>query len=293
MKVILGFVLSALVALPVWAQPAQVDKEKKETRTDSEATTERSTGATFEVLEAKLCGGVQDRKPVDEKSTFSAGDKAWIWLSLKPAGETSMRLRWSLEGKPFWTMDPVPVRAGNTWYYKTLHQPGTWQVDVLDPGDRVVHSISLTAVGGGRSPGAPATGSERPQAAGPATEKAKAEPAQDASASASAGGHFDVLEIKLAANVENREPVDVATSFEKGAKVYTWVKLRVNEPETAVRLRYSLGDKVVWTSSPVTVKQSPSWRTWLYRKVEESGDWRVQVLDADEKPVHSTNFTVR
>ena len=56
-----------------------------------------------------------------------------------------------------WTMDEVPVRLGRTWYYKTLHKPGGWKVEVLDPNDEVLHTahLSVTSEITQPAPGAP------------------------------------------------------------------------------------------------------------------------------------------
>lgn len=115
----------------------------------------------------------------------------------------------------------------------------------------------------------------------------KAEPATAAS------GLVEVVDLKMAASVNERVPVDPTDTFESGARTCTWIKLKVKEPETTIKLRYSFNDKAVWTSKPLTVKKSPSWRTWLYRKFKRSGSWKVEVLDANDQPVHSASFSVK
>lgn len=106
-------------------------------------------------------------------------------------------------------------------------------------------------------------------------------------------GLVEVVDLKMATSVKERKPVEPTDTFESGARCCTWVKLKVKQPETNIKLRYLFKDEPVWTSKPLTVKKSPSWRTWLYRKFKRSGDWKVEVLDANDQPVHTASFTVK
>ena len=140
---------------------------------------------------------------------------------------------------------------------------------MLDPNDEVLHSATLTVEG----------------EASAAAEEATEEPA---------GSELvEVVELKLAKGVENREPVDEGTTFEAGGQVYTWVKLRVKEDETTIKMRWYIDDRPVYTSEPITVRRSSNWRTWLTKTLNRAGDWKIEVLDAADKPVHATDFTVK
>jgi hypothetical protein len=108
----------------------------------------------------------------------------------------------------------------------------------------------------------------------------------------SAGNRFSVVDLKLAEKVADRNPVEPATSFSKGGKVFAWVKLNVKEPETPIRFQWFLNDSVVYTSDPVFVKQSPSWRSWQYKTVDNEGSWKVAILDQDDKVIGSQEFVV-
>lgn len=264
------WMLVAVVLVPGWAL-AQEGEEPA------------ASGATFEVLDAKICGGVEGKEAADVKSTFAVGEKAWLWMKVKPEGEATMQLRWSLDGTPVFTMDPVPARLGRLWYYKTLHKPGDWTVEVLDASENVVHSGKFTVTGEAAGPSAKA----------PAPEPAAGEPAASEPAAAGESGRIEVVEFKLAEKIEDRNPVGVGTEFSQGGRVYSWMKLKVSDPETTIKLRWSLGDTVMHTTDPVTVRQSSAWRTWLYKTVSKSGDWKVELLDADDNSVHAENFTVK
>jgi hypothetical protein len=239
---------------------------------------------TFQVIDAKLTSGVENKAAVDDKTTFTTGEKAWVWLNLKPASDTAtIAMRWSWNGNPVWTMEAKPVKLGRTWYYKTIDQPGEWKVDILDNADTVLKTLTLTATG---EPLYPAATGAAPAAAAPGTGAA---PATDVGESA----HLGVVELKLAEDVKDRQPVNPGTTFTTGAKVYTWVSLKVKEPETQVKYRYYLNDAAVYTSNPQTVKQADAWKTWAYKTVDRAGSWKVEILDADDKAVFAQTFTVQ
>ncbi len=256
-----AFLVVSLVAAPVFAQAPE------------------ATTPSFTVEGAKVTSAIQDKEAADEKSTFATGERAWLWLKLKPEADGAMlKLRWSLNGEAVWTMDPTAVRLGRTWYYKTLDVPGDWKVEVLDGNDKLLHTATLTV-----------TGEPMARPAGGETAVAAAAPLADVSEST----HVSVVDLKLTEEVQNREPVSPATSFAAGDKVYAWLKLMVKEPETSIKVNWYLGDAVVHSSEPVTVKESSGWRTWLYKTVDKAGAWKVEVVDTEGKVVHRTDFTVQ
>jgi hypothetical protein len=281
MRVLRWFLCTVLVSIPAWAL-AQAEEEAQPEKREAEA------AATFEVLDAKICSGIEGKEAADEKEKFQSGEKAILWLKLRPKGETSMRLRWYVDDQEVWTMDAVPVRLGRTWYNKTLNRPGAWKVEVLDPNDEVLHTATLTVEGeaGGE------TAAAAPKEAGKPSAPAAA-PAEEAEETPAESDHVEVVDLKLAKGLENREPVDEGTTFEAGGRVYTWVKLKVKEDETTIKMRWSIDDKPIFTSEAVTVRRSPNWRTWLTKTLNRAGDWKVEILDADDKPVHAASFTVK
>ena len=107
------------------------------------------------------------------------------------------------------------------------------------------------------------------------------------------GDAVEVVELKLAKDVADRSPVDASDSFEMGSTVVTWMKLMVREPESTIKVRYSIGGIVTWTSEAITVKKSVAWRTWLRKSFHKAGEWKVEVLDAGDNPIFSSKFTIR
>ena len=100
--------------------------------------------AVFELLEAKLTSGIESGQPKDEATAFGSGDRAWLWMKTKVTGDANLRLRWTWAADQSWTMEPQRVRNGRMWYYKTLHTPGNWKVEVLAANDQVVKEMSFT-----------------------------------------------------------------------------------------------------------------------------------------------------
>ncbi|MEE8409809.1 MAG: DUF2914 domain-containing protein [Myxococcota bacterium] len=241
------------------------------------AAAEEAVSGTFDIVDVKVCSAIMDRECTTEQSTFNTGDKAWVWLKLRPKDETAtMSMKWTWDGKDVWTMDPTPVRHGRTWYYKTFDQPGEWKVEILDNNNTSLHTATMTVAGEPIDKMAEAPAAEGEEA-GDVVESA----------------HVAVIDLKLAEEIKDREPVSPGTTFTTGAKVYTWVKLHVKEAETSVKLKWYRGDALVYTSDAVNVKQSPGWRTWLYKTVDTAGAWKVEVVDADDMAIHRQEFSVQ
>ena len=255
MKVFCCLLFAALLTVPVCA----LAQDKKDA----------PSAASFEVVDAKICSGIKDKEAIDDKAKFSTGEKAWVWLKLRPKGDTELRMRWYIDDREIWTTDPVAVQLGRTWYNKLLNRPGSWKVEILDPNDEILHSATLTVEG----------------------EALKTE--EEAGEAPVESQLVEVLELKLAKGVENREPVDEGTTFDQGGQIYTWVKLLVKEDQTNIKMRWYIDDRPIYTSEPISVSKSHNWRTWLSKTLNRAGDWKVEILDADDKPVHATNFTVK
>lgn len=297
-KIALIITLVAVPALVFAQTPVAPEQKAPAPAAQPEAAAPESAERTFEVVELKFCTGVQDKEPIDNKTDFGTGDRAWLWLKLIPKTETAtVSMKWSWNDNHVWTMEPQAVRLGRTWYYKTIDQPGTWTVELVDDNGNTVESGTLTAVGEPVQPGAKTaeaadTGTTAAAAAAPAATPTTAggeAPAEEAVESA----HLGVIELKLAEEIKDREPVNPGTTFATGSKVFTWLKLNVKDSETQIRLRWFLNDTAIYTSDPIEVKQSPGWRTWIYKTVDVVGAWKVEVLDVDEKAVYAQNFSVQ
>jgi hypothetical protein len=143
----------------------------------------------------------------------------------------------------------------------------------------VVFSFSLiSSVSAEEKPAAPAAAA--PAASSPAGDAGQAAPE----------GSVEVLRMVVTTAVENREPAQEITSASVGDTVFVWTQIRSGLGETAVTHRWlheadNAGDVAL------TVRSSP-WRTWSRKTVTETGNWKVQVLDAQGGVLKEAAFTV-
>ena len=268
--------LAAMFCLPAGALAQQPTQPAQPTTPEPVAAQPAAPVATFTVEDLRLTSGVQNREPLDAKTKFATGESAYVWLKLKPEGEAQLRLRWSLNGTPVWTMDPVAVKLGRTWYYKTLDQPGSWKVEVLDASDTVQKEAAFAV-----------TGTATTAAIAPAPAAA------DQAAAPTTSAHFDVLDLVLSKEIVDRNPGPALGTAMVGDKVFSWVKLVVKDPETTVRFRWSKDGAEVFAGEPLTVKQSTGWRTWQYKTTDVAGAWKVEILDAENNVVKVAELSVQ
>ena len=94
--------------------------------------------------------------------------------------------------------------------------------------------------------------------------------------------------------VENRDPVDVKTSFNSDI-TYIWCHTKfINVPEdTTVRHIWYHGD-TERASVDLKVGKSTYWRTWSKKTILKNwtGDWHVSIVDENDNVLHTVKFTV-
>jgi len=100
-----------------------------------------------------------------------------------------------------------------------------------------------------------------------------------------------VEKISIAASVELKDPVGVATEFDAGAgKVYCWMRIACGDiPKEVKHIWYLENEKLL--EVPLTVK-FPSMRTWSTKNIRP-GNWRVEVVDEAGAVLGQTSFTVK
>ena len=129
MKAVISILCAALFLAPVLAQTAD--------------------GDPVEVRELKLATSVsEERVPVDPSDSFANGTAVFTWLKLHVReDETTIKLRYSIDGIVTWTSDPITIRrsvAWRTWLRKAFFRSGEWTVEVLDSADTPIHSQKFT-----------------------------------------------------------------------------------------------------------------------------------------------------
>lgn len=104
-----------------------------------------------------------------------------------------------------------------------------------------------------------------------------------------------VLKAHICANVEDRVPVGIATTFPSATqRVYVWSQVKAEEIPTEIRHIYYFNDKKI---SEVTLKiRSHLWRTWSYKTLpggKHQGRWRVDIAAADGTVLEKLHFETK
>ncbi len=123
------------------------------------------------------------------------------------------------------------------------------------------------------------------QAPVPAQDKAAGDPA--------GGGALSVTRSAIAREVEEREPVEEATTFPADVgHLVCFTQVEGAEGEAVIRHVWTLGgEEKARVELPI---RSSSWRTWSRKNIppEWSGDWTVTVEDAAGHVLTRLMFTV-
>jgi len=103
-----------------------------------------------------------------------------------------------------------------------------------------------------------------------------------------------ISRIEIAANVMDRKPVDVGTSFPASTeKVYCYLEFKDVKKEATVNIGWALGEKEMGKTQ-LTIKPYPKFRTWAAKSLYGmKGEWKVNVLDEKGSILKSATFTVQ
>jgi hypothetical protein len=104
---------------------------------------------------------------------------------------------------------------------------------------------------------------------------------------------LSVEDAAICANVVDREPTDVGTSFPVSVgKLYCFTKIVGAQEPTEVSHVWYFGDD---ERARVTLSvKAANWRTYSSKILQEHevGSWRVEVLDADGNNLQTVDFEV-
>jgi len=112
---------------------------------------------------------------------------------------------------------------------------------------------------------------------------------------ATADAELNVLQASVCAEIKNRMPAGVATSFPTSAqRVFVWSKIHAQQIPSKVRhVYYFDGQKI----SEVTLNvRSTYWRTWSSKNISNNryqGEWRVDITSTDGKVLRRLYFEVK
>lgn len=119
--------------------------------------------------------------------------------------------------------------------------------------------------------------------------------AQDESQSGQAAGEqlFQVARLVIAGSIDNLEPVGIVDAFAASTeKVYCFLEAnQIREDTTASFVWYHGETKMAAVDLPL--RQGARWRTYSSKKLGgKTGDWRVEIQDAEGNVLEVVGFTV-
>lgn len=108
------------------------------------------------------------------------------------------------------------------------------------------------------------------------------------------GPDAELLRLVLAHGMENRQPVDPATTFAEGTRVNLFIESR-NEGEEPLSVRVTWENVKTGRRSPptgVVIGKRKLHRTRAYRTMRKAGSFKAIVLDADDQELAVLPFTI-
>lgn len=94
--------------------------------------------------EAKAAKGVANREPVEEGTTFAAGDKVWIWSRITGAAGTKVQHVWKRNGVYDWKATLAVNSKRWTTSSRRKVKAGSYTVDVVAADGTVLTSVAFT-----------------------------------------------------------------------------------------------------------------------------------------------------
>lgn len=104
---------------------------------------------------------------------------------------------------------------------------------------------------------------------------------------------FQVARLVIAGSVDNLEPVGVVDAFSASTeKVYCFLEaIQVREDTTVHFVWYHGETKMAAVALPL--RKGARWRTYSSKKLGgNTGDWRVEIQDAEENVIEVVGFAV-
>jgi hypothetical protein len=103
---------------------------------------------SIEVEKIAICTSIENRQPIGTDSVFTADvGKLYCYTKLKSQTDTSeVSHVWFYQDKEMTKVDlTMKARTWRTWSAKTIvpEWKGDWRVEVRDPADNVISSISF------------------------------------------------------------------------------------------------------------------------------------------------------
>jgi len=83
-------------------------------------------------IEAKLGKDVVDRELTEEATTFTLGERAYLWMRVTDGAGQAITVVWAHGEHRYETTLEIGGSPWRTWAYKTVGHAGEWSVSVRD-----------------------------------------------------------------------------------------------------------------------------------------------------------------
>lgn len=121
-------------------------QEKPKKKAARAASSSSSASEDLKVVESKAAGGVTDRDPVDEASSFDAGDQVTIWAAIRnTTSPEDIKMVWFANGTEVTSVD---IEVGKSWRWRTWSKSkvwaGDWKVEIQDSSGSVLDTVEFS-----------------------------------------------------------------------------------------------------------------------------------------------------
>jgi Protein of unknown function (DUF2914) len=131
------FITSLLLALGAGTAMAETPSQGARDAVPAQAE------APAQAAEVKAAKGIENKEPVEEGTSFVAGDKVFIWSRVTGAANTTIKHVWKKNGQEIWFATlPVKSTRWTTSSRRTV-QPGQYVVEVQAEDGSVLGSVSF------------------------------------------------------------------------------------------------------------------------------------------------------
>jgi hypothetical protein len=139
MVILIGALALSLLGGAVWAdEPASQNMVQVAA---GDVVASQAAGASAEVKAAK---NIVDREPVEEGTSFTAGEKVWIWSRVHNAKDTTITHVWKFNGDEIWTATLDVKSSRWTTYSRRTVRAGQYEVVVQGQDGAVLGSVSFS-----------------------------------------------------------------------------------------------------------------------------------------------------
>lgn len=93
--------------------------------------------------EVKAAKGIENKEPVDEGTSFAAGEKVWVWSRVTGVVDAGIKHVWKKNDQQIWVAN-LPVKSTRwTTYSRRTVQPGQYVVEVQAEDGSVLGSVAF------------------------------------------------------------------------------------------------------------------------------------------------------